>query len=235
MRSTSACCYIVSKLHFQIPISYCNYPPNDRREGGSPNYWTGSGSLPRVIQVENVVIAVYNDSAIAGLTESNKLSMTHAWLPRDQFDEVTEKGGWIFARKDDAYLALRSKKPYRWQDKPGEDQYREIIARSKKNIWICELGRKETNGDFLFFIEEISEANILFQGLSVRYHSPTQGVLEFGRKNSLTINGQVVELDNYPRYDNPFCQAEFDPNEIQIKANGKEIYLNWKTGERVTK
>jgi hypothetical protein len=27
-------------------------------------------------------------------------------------------------------------------------------------------------------------------------------------------------------------QADFDPNEIHVQANGKELYLNWETGER---
>ena len=52
---------------------------------------------------------------------------SHAWLPRDQFDAVVEREGWVFARKGDGYLALRSQQPYRWQDAPGEDQGREII------------------------------------------------------------------------------------------------------------
>jgi len=213
-------------------ICFTTYPPNDRHDGSSPNYWTGSGSLPRVAQIENVVIAVYNVNPFTGLTVPNKLSMTHAWLPKDQFDEIIEKDGWIFARKNEGYLALRSMKPYRWQDEPGEDQYREIKARGKKNIWICELGRKHINGDFICFIEDICAAHIQFRGLSVRYQSPSQGYLEFGWKKSFSIKGQVIELERYPRYDNPFVQAKFGANEMYIRDNGQEIYLNWETGER---
>jgi hypothetical protein len=43
-------------------VCFTTYPANSRRNGSSPNYWTGSGTLPRVAQVEDVVIAVYKVS-----------------------------------------------------------------------------------------------------------------------------------------------------------------------------
>ena len=112
-------------------VCFTTYPANDRRAGSSPNYWTGSGTLPRVAQVENVVIAVYKVSNSPLLTIPNKLSYTHAWLPRDQFDRVREQDGWVFAQKGSGYLALWSMNPYRWQADPGEDQNREVIAERK--------------------------------------------------------------------------------------------------------
>jgi len=213
-------------------VCFTSYPPTQRRSGASPNYWTGSGNLPRVAQIENVVIAIYNVRKLAGLTIPNKLSITHAWLPKDQFDEVLEQDGWVFACKGEGYLALRSMKPYRWQDTPGEDQYREIIADGKKNIWVCELGRKEINGDFKNFMKKICKAEIQFQRLSVRYQSPSQGLLEFSWKSPLIVDGQIVELDNYPRYDNPYCHAEFWAEEIKIQSKDRYLELDWKTGER---
>lgn len=213
-------------------ICFTTSPANERRIGSSPNYWTGSSSLPRAAQINNVAIVIYKVSSNPFMTVPNKLSFTHAWFPRDQFDEVHEQNSWVFARKGDGYLALRSMKPYRWQNEPGEDQGREIIAEGEKNIWICELGRRETDGDFSKFIEKISTAEIQFRGLSVRYRSPSQGMLDFGWKKPLTVDGQIIKIEHYPRYGNPYCRADFWADEIVIQHKNKSLKLNWETGER---
>jgi hypothetical protein len=213
-------------------VCFTTHPANTRRTGPTPNYWTGSGTLPRAAQVENVVIAVYNASRMPGLYVTNKLFCTHAWLPKDQFDEIYERDGWVFARKGDGYLALHSMKPYHWNEQPGEDQHREIIANGDKNIWICEMGRRETDGEFVEFAEAICRALVVYKGLSVRYQSPSQGWLEFGWRGPFKKAGEVIPLDGYPRYDNPYCQAGFWAEAIRIEHQGKTLNLNWKTGER---
>lgn len=230
------------------------------RSAGTPNYWTGSGTLPRVAQVKNVVISVYNISKMPGLYVTNNLFYTHAWLPKDQFDEVVErpalgslKGGWIFARKGDGYLALCSQHPYRWvhdlalggdqmaeaiapaKDESGERPHgaeNEVIVDGQKNIWVCELGRRADDRSFADFIEKICQAEIHFDGLSVRYQSPSQGWLEFDWTGPLVKSGKVVLLDNYPRYDNPYCQADFWAEEIHIHHQNEWLKLNWNMGIR---
>jgi hypothetical protein len=114
--------------------------------------------------------------------------------------------------------------------KAGEED--EIIVEGRKNIWICELGRSDDDGPFSDFIEKICGAGILFNGRSVQYESPSQGRLEFGWWGSLKQDGQVIALKNYPRYDNPYCQAEFWAEKIHIRHNGKGLELDFVTGER---
>lgn len=203
-----------------------------RREGPSPNYWTGSGNLPRVAQVENVVMAVYNVDTRPGLYVTNHLHFTHAWLPRDRFDEVIEQNGWILARQGNGYLALRSQQPYHWQSEPGEDHGREVVAPGKRNVWICELGRHAVDGEFDDFVRRIVGAELLFRRLHVRYHSPSQGRLEFGWRGPLRRDGKVVPLGDYPRYDNPYTQVGFPANKIVIRHDGHWLELDWQTVER---
>ncbi len=142
------------------PDAVCFTTHPVKNDTGTPNYWTGSGTLPRVAQVKNVAIAIYNISTMPGLYLTNNLFFTHAWLAKDQFDEVIEQEGWIFARKGDGYLALRSQNPHFWNENwtqmnaderryrnqrksaqncvqnNSEDFNREIIVEGKKNIWI---------------------------------------------------------------------------------------------------
>ncbi len=198
----------------------------------SPDYWTGSGNLPRVAQVKNVVIVLYNISTRPGLYVTHGLTFTHAWLPRDQFDEVVERDGWVFARRGDGYLALRSQHPYRWQTEGREDKNREMIADGKQNVWICELGRRATDGEFADFVERICRAPISFGRLSVSYDSPSQGRLEFGWNGPLRQNGNAIQLGDYPRYDNPYGQADFPPDEITFRHGEHWLKLDRWTLDR---
>ncbi len=196
-------------------------------EGVTPNYWEGSGQLPRAAQVNNVVICIYNLHKKPALYVPTRLFFTHAWLPQDKFDEVIEQDDWIFARKGQGYLALRSQQPYRWQDRPGEDQDREIIADGRSNIWICEMGREMTDGSFAEFCERIGKATLNFDGVQVAYHSPSQGQLEFGWSESLRQDGRKIELHDYPRYRNPYTQADFAANSINIRLAPHHLSLDW--------
>jgi hypothetical protein len=211
-------------------VCFTTHPP--KREGASPNYWTGSGTLPRAAQVKNVIIVIYKLSHAPALYVSNRLFLTHAWLPRDQFDEVIEREGWVFARKGEGYLGLRSQQPYHWQEEPGGDQGREIMAPGDENIWLCELGRKAVVGDFETFMDRIAQAELEFEGLNVRYRSPSQGRLEFGWSGPLRQEGQVVELGNYPRYDNPYVQADFPMEGLEARLGERRLRLDWGRVER---
>ena len=107
------------------------------------------------------------------------------------------------------------------------DAPNEVIVDGKKNIWICELGRREDDGNFAEFIEKICEAEIHFNGLAVRYQSPSQGWLEFAWTGPLKNSGQLVPLDDYPRYDNPYCQADFLTEQILIQTKNHDLILDW--------
>ena len=71
------------------------------------------------------------------------------------------------------------------------------------------------NGTFEQFIEGILSANLTFERLHARYHSPSQGELDFGWQGDLLQNGVVVKLDGYPRYENPFVKAAFGVEEVE--------------------
>jgi hypothetical protein len=203
-------------------------------QGPPPNYWTGSGCLPRVAQVKNVLFAIYRIEKFPALYLNERLPFTHAWLPRDQFEEVVEQDGWIFARYGDGYLALLSEHPYEWRELPGEDNHREIIVHSKRNIWICEMGRMAVDGSFERFIQRILEAEVLFSGSHVSYNSPSEGRLEFSWEGPLSHEGREIPLGDYPRYASPYTQTEFPPEKIHIELGSESLDLNWLAPTRLT-
>ena len=119
-------------------IVFTTHPVNQPK--GTPDYWTGSGNLPRVGQFENVAIILYKISTAPGLYVTHDLEFTHAWVPKEKFDEVVQKGNWIFGKRKSGYIGLWSENEPRWVES-GEYSNKEIIADGKENIWICELGK----------------------------------------------------------------------------------------------
>lgn len=210
------------------PDAICFTAHPAKREKPTPDYWTGEGTLPRVAQVQNVLVAVYNIDTRPGLYVTHRLLFTHAWLPKDKFDEVVERAGWVFARKGDGYLALRSRNPYAWQTAEGEDQQREIIAAGTTNIWLCELGSRDQNGDFSQFIAAICTAPLTFRALRVDYTSPSQGRIEFGWRGPFRQNGQAIALRDFPRYENLYAQVSFPAERVEIQQGEHCLVLDWR-------
>ena len=147
-------------------------------------------------------------------------------------DELVERGGWVFARRGDGYLALRSQHPYHWQDQPGEDRDREMLVPGRRNIWICELGRRAVDGPFEDFVGRIVAAKVTFGRGRVVYESPSQGRLEFGWRGPLLQRGKIVRLDGYPRYESPYARAPFPSGEIEVEHGGRWLRLRWDAARR---
>lgn len=200
-------------------IVFTTHPVENRSE--TPDQWSGSGSLPRVAQIKNVLIALYDIWTWPGLYITHRNYYTHAWFPKNEFDATLQRDQWLFARKGEAYLALWSRQPCHWQlEGPWKD--RELIAPGTKNIWICELGRRAKDGTFEQFIDRISQARIETNDLHVTYQSPSQGRLEFGWFGLCRQNGSAVSLGGYDRYGNPYVTAAFPGQHIEVRSR-----YNW--------
>jgi hypothetical protein len=174
---------------------------------------------------------------------------THAYFPQSEFDEVIEKNGWLFGRKDDAYIAVYSLKPARWKPvdasfyKVFRDVDAEKLAKEKKsfdymapghaNVWAIEMGSLAQNGSFESFIEGFKGAGIIGDTIKFTYQSPSQGELSFGWNGDLKVNGEKVQIHDYKRYENPFCTAEFNTERLEIECGGHRTVLDHAKLERI--
>jgi hypothetical protein len=199
-------------------VVFTNHP-GAADETSRPNYWAGNGVMPRAAQHKQVLVCMYH------LPPNDPFPFSHAYFPRDAFDEVVEKNQWIFARKGDGFLALYSQYPYSWlQDQAG--QTIEIHVNAADNIWICEMGDQSQWGSFAAFIQAISKADVDCHGMEVRYQSPSQGNIRFGWTGDFEVDGQEIALHDAPRFDNPYCQAEFLSPQITIQRAGQALVLD---------
>lgn len=207
--------------------------PGSGEYNGRPNYFVGNGCMPKATAYKNVLISIHRIPA-----DSAHGLYTHAYFPMREFDEVIEKKGWIFGRKDEGYIALYSLKKGGWNDKNPDlfrsvykDNWEEEYERAlpydygvpgHANVWICEMGAKKDYGSFEKFVETVSVASIKGDTFEIRYQSPSLGLVTSGWDKPFTVNGKEINIKNYKRYDNPYCQAEFDTDQYVISYHGKE-------------
>jgi hypothetical protein len=221
-------------------VAFTTHPGNENLGGDTPRYWTGYGTMPRAVQVKNVVMSLYDVDTDMWVYVSDQPLYTHAFLPQAKFDEVSKENGWFFARKDDGYLALWASDPdANWvpNDNPDEADFGdyEIIADGEKTIWICEVARaSDYGGSFSAFKEAISTAPLDAdaEGLTIRYLSPSQGELVMAWDGPVTQDGNEVSVRDFGRYDNPYANAGFPAEAITFEHGGESLVLGFEERSR---
>jgi hypothetical protein len=221
--------------------------PGSMNEFSRPNYWAGNGILPNAAQYKNVLICIYNipdKNPLPFLRSEQKsepgrnlkagddapsdelIPFTHAYFPKDAFDEVVEKGNWIFGRRGTGYIALYSLNPAQLKENKG--RMTDLIASGRQNIWICEMGSEQQWKKFSNFVVAVTKQPVQCDGLNVRYISPSQGEVTYGWSEPLKVKGEIISLRDYPRFDNPYCRNEFASEEIIIKKDDKQLIIDFK-------
>jgi hypothetical protein len=209
--------------------------PDSMREDDRhrPSYWASHGRLPRTAQYRNVLVSLFNIDRrpSPSILEARHYAFTHAYFPRWAFDRVEEVpapggGGWIFGQRGKGYVGLYSHLPYDWQEE-GPDAGQEIIALGRQNVWLAMIGREAVDGSFEEFISAVAASPVKVRGLQVEYQAPGAGLVKFGWEGPLTVDGQVVPLRDYPRFDNPYARLEFGEKVYRISFEGEELVLDF--------
>ncbi|MAT41827.1 MAG: hypothetical protein CL609_05760 [Anaerolineaceae bacterium] len=207
-------------------VCFTTHPARLSGRVETPNYWAGSGLLPRAAQYKNVTVVLYKLKSIPALYVPVRHFYTHAWLPKNEFDEVLHDGHWVFARKGKAYLGLYSSNPTFWNmngispvpgleiSKEPNNFGNEIVALGKRQVWLCELGDEEKSGSFTDFCQCLRMATPRVSGLSVTYQSPSQGLVKFAWQGDFIVDGKTIPLKEFPRYDNPYGCVPFGSKEM---------------------
>lgn len=189
-------------------------------------YWHGNGFLPRALQHRNVAVIVYNTPRTPNVVIRETLEFTHAFFPRERFDRVLERSGWVFGEKAAGFIALYSGNGYHWQEE-GEYAGQELVAPGRKNAWLVEMGRRAEYESFDEFVHQVSSAALRIKGLNVEYDSPSLGRVSAGWRGALVVAGEAKTTADYPRYQNPSCNAEFGAVEINIDYRGESLNLKY--------
>jgi hypothetical protein len=229
-------------------VVFTNHPGSEN-ESSRPNYWAGNGILPDAAQYKNVAVCIYSIPAenplpflrseqkiernikVDSVMPSDKpIPYSHAYFPKDSFDEVIEKGHWIFGKKNDGYIALYSQNPVKWKTDRGKEV--DLVVSSPDNIWICEMGTKTQWKDFTGFINAITSREVVCNGLNVSYESPSLGEMKFGWSKPLMVKGETIPLNGYLRFNNPYCKNDFASGKIAINNKDGKLILDFANAKR---
>jgi hypothetical protein len=200
--------------------------------------WTG-GFMPRVTLHKSVGIIQYRrpempklQGVLDRISEADVglsfVDYTHAYFPRNAFDEVVQANGWTIAAKGDAYVGLWSQHPTTWST---ENDY-QLIADARENVWIIEMGDRTNHGSFADFAEALFSAEIHIAD-DVRYDSPFRGLYQVGWSGDFTVDGEMIDLGPYKRFDSMFSQQEFNTKTTEIEFDGQRLVLDFARAQRM--
>jgi len=201
-------------------VVFTNHPASfsdaDARQAG---WWCGNGSLPRVAQWKDALIALYD------LPEDDVLGFTHAFFPGYAFDEHVLEQGWAFARKGDGYLALCAAKEMVLVDS-GQDAMRELRSIGLRNVWLCQMGRAEVDGRWEDFLRAVLSTRVVVNDLQVEWHTIRGEQLVFGWRGPLRVNGKEEPITGFRHIENPYARAEFPAISMDIGYGEDMLRLN---------
>lgn len=157
-------------------------------DSDGPDWWTGSITQPRVMQMGNAAILCYSPKAFQLALFGHR---THAWFPMQAFDPDpppkdaaaarrhipsrtpvpsrranVDSGAWIFgkATAGGGFIALYSgQTPVVTKD--GDWADKEIVADGKRNVFILQVGHADQFGSYEMFKERVLNARIHINGL----------------------------------------------------------------------
>jgi hypothetical protein len=208
-------------------LVFVNHPAcMSEAEAHHPGFWLGNRSLPRLAQWKEVLVAVYR------LPEDDWMGFTHAYFPIYMFSEHEIKAdkpdgrAWAFARKENGYLALTASQGFELV-KRGPDGYRELRSYGQNNVWLCQMGRSETDGSFEEFKKEVLAMDLEWQELAVRCKTLRGEHLSFGWEGPLLVNGKEQSLHGFKHYDSPYAVADLPASQMDISLKDTVMRLNF--------
>jgi hypothetical protein len=202
-------------------VVFVNHPGSSyQNDSHTPGYWLGNGTLPRVAQWKDTLLALYN------LPDDDVLGFTHAYFPTYEFDEYVLTGNTAFMRTGEGYLALTAAQGLEMLT-TGHTAYRELRSYGRQNIWICQMGQAATEGDFAAFQEKIRAQTIVLDHLQVELQSLREERLQFSWDGPLMINQQEQPLSGFPHYENPYTVTALSSNQMEIRTENYLLRLDY--------
>ena len=193
--------------------------PHTSGEGSGlrPDYWSGSTTLPRVIQHRNVMSLTWRLTWRAW--------MSHCFFEQERFDEVRFAGNWAFGRVGRGYVGIYSQNGFTVGDE-GQYAGRELQCAAPENTWLVECGRETDWGSFDAFVAALKAASVEAKDGVITYASPSVGQFVTGWDVKPTVNDEPIQLHGYPMVDSAWAHAAFGSGAMVIR-HGEDAYELW--------
>ena len=218
------------------------------RYGSSPGYWIGNGRRPMSVQNESVNITIYKLPDKLRFGETAVAKMTHAYMPKDFYDEFELGDNIVFARKNGVFVAFISNgklqfKPFNPDSAAGVHKGKDFPedCKLKTEFDLCRF-----DGEYHSYITELSDADKeTYDEFRKRIRNNTvsfgnDGSVEYGtyfgkicvsHSGTFTVNN-APQPKVYDRYDSKFCKATRKPESIYVDSGKHQLTLEFKKAVR---
>jgi hypothetical protein len=171
------------------------------------------------------LIALYSLPAGSG-KEVSGLNFTHAYFPTYAFDEHARIDGWAFGRVGNGYLALGALPGFTLVEQ-GPDAGRELRVEGSEAAWLCQMGRRATDGDFAAFQRSVLASAPQFYEQRVRWRTLRGDMLMLEMDGPFMVNGQAIALDDFPRHHSPFAHAPYPADLLEIVVGEDALRMHF--------
>ena len=208
-----------------------------------PNWWTGNAVQPRVIQQGGAAITAYEAQSIQEMLFGER---THAWFPKNQFDEIVgprsarcnhDSARWFFGRAGDSYVALFCALETTWTDNgPWKDK--EIRVAGDTNVFITQIGCRAEFGSFERFVAKVQAARVNVSGLHTSaqlqcsYDVPFGERLELHYDDGPRYGGEPLQDDGYPRHRSSVARIAWQQDKYAIQHGDRSLIHDVVEGKR---
>lgn len=174
---------------------WINHPGETIHSGyGRPSYWGGCGSLPRLWHYRGLALMIFEAAP-------EQPDFTHAWFPRQIFDESSVEGDVAIARSGKGLVLLKGSRPFA-EVTEGPTAGNELRLPGHSGSWIVRLGegRAAEFSRFGGLMVKAAEDGILV------VDDPAYGRVEFHPDGRIVAEGRVL-----------------DPGEWTVKGHAREL------------
>ncbi len=233
---------------------YTTHPARDddsrEKHGASPGYWVGNGRQPMSVQDWNVNITIYRIPTRKRLLEFHLAHITHAYLPREAFDSLEIRDGYVFGRRDKVLLAMIANGSLKYRP---FDPYAAALLRQHdeqvKKIPEIQLGEEfdlvREGGEYHTYITELSDTDTesfadFQQRILQNKMEVNEGAVSYtsnGRELYANYEG-VFQIDgvdqvvDYPRFASKYATAARKPQIISFEFGAQKWQLDYRSASR---
>jgi hypothetical protein len=217
-------------------------------DDSEPGYWTGEASMPRSAQHRGTAVHIYQpkwDEATDPLVWSvfEYRAFTHAYVPQDHFDEVSQVGNWTIVGKGGGYIALWSWRTPTWREYDptvvatrGMTKPFDLVAEGgPDNVWIVEVG-SDAGGSLDEFANAVTaiEPSVVRDdsGFTVSWTSPSSGIIDYSSTGVFLVEGVEYPTSDHPRHESPWGGIDHLSRQYNLTAGASTWACDFDTMTR---
>jgi len=186
----------------------------------SPEKWVEGSPYEQLLQHENTLIALYD------IPSEARFGHVNGFFPKILEAREEDPSGWIFARADRVFFAVRPLTPGQWTERP--DHFRLTLdGRRTGLIFEAASSREEVSFDTFRARIRKNPLDIDLENLRVRYTTSGGVRLEFRHPDHRVVDGKPVDFASWPLYEGPFLNAEKGSRIFVLTYGGEKLVLDF--------